>query len=171
MAFRPALYIVKIMQVTIIAVGKIKEKFLQEAIAEYEKRLRPYMKLHILEIPEEKRPVAATASVETRAMEKEGERIVAAIPTGSFVIALDAQGTGRSSEEFATAFRQWELAGKSHICFLVGGDLGFAPAILARSDKQLSLSRMTFTHPIARFLLLEQIYRALRINHGEPYHK
>ena len=104
-------------------------------------------------------------------MEKEAERILAAVPAGSFVVALDPDGTGRSSEEFAGGFRQWELAGKSHICFLIGGDLGFAPAVLTRSDQRLSLSRMTFTHPIARFILLEQVYRAQRINHGEPYHK
>jgi 23S rRNA (pseudouridine1915-N3)-methyltransferase len=159
------------LQVTLIAVGKIKEKFLQEAIAEYEKRLRPYVRLHILEIPEEKRPVSSTESVNAHAMEKEGERILTAIPAGSLVVALDVQGSGGSSEEFAAAFRQWELAGKSHICFLVGGDLGFAPAVLSRSDQQLSLSKMTFTHPIARFLLLEQVYRAQRINRGEPYHK
>jgi len=158
-------------QVTIIAVGKIKEKFLQEAIAEYEKRLRPYVKLHILEIPEEKRLASAMESAEIRAMEKEGERILAAVPDGSFVIALDLKGNVRSSEEFAAAFRQWELAGRSHICFLVGGDLGFAPAVLSRSDQLLSLSRMTFTHPVARFLLLEQVYRVQRINRGEPYHK
>ena len=159
------------MQITIIAVGKIKEKFLQEAIAEYEKRLRPYLKLHVIEIPEEKRPVSATESAGVRAKEKEGERILAAVPAGSVVTALDIQGTLWSSEEFATAFRAWELGGKSHICFLIGGDLGFAPAVISRSDQRLSLSRMTFTHPIARFLLLEQIYRAQRINHGEPYHK
>jgi len=159
------------MQVRIIAVGNIKEKFLQEGIAEYEKRLRPYVKLHILEIPDEKRPISATASVEARAMEKEGERILAALPAGSIVVALDVQGVFSSSEEFAMTFRQWELAGKSQICFLIGGDLGFAPAVLTRSDQHLSLSRMTFTHPIARFLLLEQIYRVQRINHGEPYHK
>jgi 23S rRNA (pseudouridine1915-N3)-methyltransferase len=159
------------MQITIIAVGKIKEKFLQEAIAEYEKRLRPYLKLHVIVIPEEKRPASATKSTGARGMEKEGERILAAIPTGSCIVALDLQGIHRSSEEFATAFREWELAGKSHICFLIGGDLGFDPAVIARSDQRLSLSRMTFTHPIVRFLLLEQIYRAQRINHGEPYHK
>jgi len=159
------------MQITIIAVGKIKEKFLQEAIAEYEKRLRPYLKLHVTEIPEEKRPVSATESAGVRAKEKEGERILAAVPAGSFVVALDTQGTPWSSEEFATAFRAWELGGKSHVCFLIGGDIGFAPAVIARSDQCLSLSRMTFTHPIARFLLLEQVYRAQRINHGEPYHK
>jgi 23S rRNA (pseudouridine1915-N3)-methyltransferase len=159
------------MQITIIAVGKIKEKFLQEAIAEYEKRLRPYLRLHVIEIPEEKRPVSATESTGARAMEKEGERILAAVPPGSCMVALDLQGTHRSSEEFATAFREWELGGKSHICFLIGGDLGFAPGVIARSDQCLSLSRMTFTHPVARFLLLEQVYRAQRINHGEPYHK
>ena len=159
------------MQITIIAVGKIKETFLQEAIAEYEKRLRPYLKLHVIVIPEEKRPASATKSTGARGMEKEGERILAAIPTGSCIVALDLQGIHRSSEEFATAFREWELAGKSHICFLIGGDLGFDPAVIARSDQRLSLSRMTFTHPIVRFLLLEQIYRAQRINHGEPYHK
>jgi 23S rRNA (pseudouridine1915-N3)-methyltransferase len=161
----------KIVQVTIIAVGKIKEKYLQEAIAEYEKRLRPYLKLHIIEIPEEKRPVSATESAGVRAMEKEAERILAAIPPGSWVLSLDVEGPGRSSEEFAAAFREWGLAGKSHICFLVGGDLGLAPSFLSRSDQRLSLSRMTFTHPIARFLLLEQIYRTQRINRGEPYHK
>ena len=159
------------MQLTVIAVGKVKEKFLQEAIAEYEKRLRPYTKLHILEIPEEKRPGSATKSVEVRAMEKEAERILTAVPAGSFVVALDPEGMARSSEEFAAAFRQWELAGKSHICFIIGGDLGIAPSVLACSDQRLSLSRMTFTHPIARVLLLEQAYRAQRINHGEPYHK
>jgi 23S rRNA (pseudouridine1915-N3)-methyltransferase len=158
-------------QLTVIAVGKIKERFIQEAIAEYEKRLRPYVKLQILEIPEEKRPASAMASVEARAIEKEGDRILAAIPVRCFVVALDPDGTSRSSREFAAVFRQWELTGKSHICFLVGGDIGFSPAVLTRSDQRLSLSRMTFTHPIARFLLLEQVYRAQRINHGEPYHK
>jgi 23S rRNA (pseudouridine1915-N3)-methyltransferase len=161
----------KIMQVTIIAVGKIKEKYLQEAIAEYEKRLRPYIKLYIIEIHEEKRPASATESDGVHAREKEGERILAAIPSGSWVISLDVAGIVRSSEEFATAFREWELAGKSYICFLVGGDLGLAPSVLSRSDQRLSLSRMTFTHPIARVLLLEQVYRTQRINHGEPYHK
>ena len=159
------------MPLTVIAVGKIKENFLQDAIAEYEKRLRPYVKLHIHEIPEEKRPGSAPESVEARAMEKEAERILAAIPDGSFVVALDPEGTGRSSEEFAASLRQWELRRKSRICILIGGDLGLAPAVLARSDQRLSLSRMTFTHPILRFLLLEQVYRAQRINHGEPYHK
>jgi 23S rRNA (pseudouridine1915-N3)-methyltransferase len=159
------------MKIRIIAVGKIKEKFLQDGIFEYEKRLRPYANVRVLEVPEEKRPASASSSVERVAVEKEGERILAAIPDGSFVIVLDVQGQGWSSEELAESFRQWELAGQSQMVFVIGGDLGLSPAVLARSDLCLSLSRMTFTHPMARFLLVEQVYRAFRILRGEPYHK
>ena len=159
------------MQIQVIAVGKIKEKFLQEGIAEYEKRLRPYVNLQIRELGEEKRPVSASVSTEKAAMEKEGERILAAIPAGSFIMSLDVTGTSWSSPELAEFMRQRELAGKNQIAFVIGGDLGLSPAVLSRSDMQLSLSNMTFTHPMARLLLLEQIYRACRINSGEPYHK
>jgi 23S rRNA (pseudouridine1915-N3)-methyltransferase len=159
------------MQVQIIAVGKVKEKFLREGIAEYETRLRPYLNLKILELAEQKRHVTASVSAEKAAMEKEGERILAAIPHGSFIIALDVKGTGWSSVELAESFRQRELAGKNQITFVIGGDLGLSPAVLSRNDIRLSLSKMTFTHQMARLLLLEQIYRACRINSGEPYHK
>jgi 23S rRNA (pseudouridine1915-N3)-methyltransferase len=159
------------MQIRIVAVGKIKEKFLQEGIAEYEKRLRPYAKVQIVEVPEEKRPVSASPSVERAAMEKEGERIVAAIPDGSLVIALDIRGEDWSSETLAASFREWELAGQNQVAFVIGGDLGLSPYVLARSTVRLSLSRMTFTHPMARLLLFEQVYRAFRILRGEPYHK
>jgi len=159
------------MQVHIIAVGKIKEKYLQLGILEYEKRLRPYVKLHIVELPEEKRPVSASSSIEAAAIEKEGQRICAAIPNGSFVIALDVRGVSWSSEELADAFREWELAGKNQVAFVIGGDLGLSPVVLSRSDLRLSLSKMTFTHLMARLLLLEQVYRAFRILRGEPYHK
>jgi len=159
------------MQIQIIAVGKIKEKFLQEGIAEYEKRLHPYVKLKIVELAEEKRPISASTSGGKGAMEKEGVRILTAIPSGSFIIALDVKGTGWSSEELAEFFRQKELAGKNKITFVIGGDLGLSSEVLAQSGMRLSLSNMTFTHPMARFLLLEQVYRACRINSGEPYHK
>jgi 23S rRNA (pseudouridine1915-N3)-methyltransferase len=159
------------MQIRIIAVGRIKEKFLQEGIAEYEKRLRPYVKLQMVEIPEEKRPAPASVSVERLAVEKEGERILAAIPDASFVIALDIRGLDWSSEALAAAFRDRELAGQGQIVFVIGGDLGLSPSVLSRSDIRLSLSRMTFTHPMARLLLAEQIYRAFRILRGAPYHK
>ncbi|MEN6395759.1 MAG: 23S rRNA (pseudouridine(1915)-N(3))-methyltransferase RlmH, partial [Methanoregula sp.] len=125
----------------------------------------------IVELPEERRPASASVSVESAAKEKEGERIHAAIPDGSYVVVLDVKGTSWSSEDLADAFRQWELAGKSHVVFVIGGDLGASPTVLARSDLRLSLSKMTFTHPMARLLLLEQVYRACRIKSGEPYHK
>ena len=159
------------MQIRVIAVGKIKEKFLQEGIAEYEKRLRPYVKLQIVEIAEEKRPQRASPAHEVAAMEKEGERILAAIPERTLVIALDIKGQGWSSGDLADGFRVWELAGKSQVAFVIGGDIGLSPAVLARSDLRLSLSKMTFTHPMARLILLEQVYRACRIRSGEPYHK
>jgi len=160
-----------IMHVRIIAVGKVKEKYLQEGILEYAKRLRSYLDLQILEINEEKRPASASASIEKSAMEKEGGRILAAIPRGSFTIALDKKGTDWSSRELAESFRQWELGGKSRITFIIGGDLGLDNEVLSQSDMRLSLSNMTFTHQMARFLLLEQVYRVCRINGGEPYHK
>ena len=159
------------MQVHIIAVGKIKEKYLQLGISEYIKRLRPYVKLQIIEISEEKRPSSPSPAIESGAKEKEGERIIAAIPKGSYVIALDVQGQIWSSEELAESFRQWELSEKNHLVFVIGGDIGLSQEIIARSDLVLSLSRMTFTHPMARLLLVEQVYRVFRILRGEPYHK
>ncbi len=159
------------MQIRVIAVGRIKEKYLQDGIAEYEKRLRPYAKVQIVEISEEKRPASATPSVERIALEKEGDRILAAIPEGSFLIALDVKGLSWSSEELAASFREWELSGQNQLAFVIGGDLGLSPAVIARSDLRLSLSKMTFTHPLVRLLLVEQVYRAFRIMRGEPYHK
>lgn len=159
------------MQIQIIAIGKIKEEFLRKGVAEYEKRLRPYLNLKIVELTEEKRSSSASLSAEKTAIVKEGERILAAVPSGSFVIALDPGGTSLSSLELAGFLRQRELAGKNQITFVIGGDLGLSRVILSRSDIRLSLSKMTFTHQIARLLLIEQIYRACRINSGEPYHK
>ena len=159
------------MQVHIIAVGKIKEKYLQLGILEYEKRLRPYVKLNIVEIAEEKRVGQISPSDQKRIKEAEGLRILGSIPEGSFVIVLDVGGIHWSSEALADAFRKWEITSKNQIAFVIGGDLGLSPVVLSRSDLRLSLSTMTFTHPMARLLLLEQVYRAFRILRGEPYHK
>lgn len=159
------------MQIRIIAVGKIKERYLQEGIAEYEKRLRSYAKVHIVELSDERRSLSASTAIESMAKEKEGERILAAIPEGSVVIALDVKGQNWSSEELAALFRERELSGENQLTFIIGGDLGLSPAVIARSDLRLSLSKMTFTHPMARLLLVEQVYRAFRIIRGEPYHK
>jgi 23S rRNA (pseudouridine1915-N3)-methyltransferase len=159
------------MQVRVVAIGKIKENFLREGIAEYEKRLRPYLKLQIVELAEEKRPQPASPAHELSAMEKEGERILAAVPDGMHIVALDRNGKAPSSRELAALFREWELSGRNQITFIIGGDLGLSSGVLAKSTFSLSLSKMTFTHPMARLLLLEQVYRACRINSGEPYHR
>ena len=159
------------MQIRVVAVGKIKEKFLQEGIAEYEKRLRPYVKLQVVELQEEKRPQPASRANEALAIDKEGERILASLPEGSFVIALDVKGEPWSSEELSEWIGERELSGQNLLAVVIGGDIGLSPAVLARSNLRLSLSRMTFTHPMARFILLEQVYRAFRILRGEPYHK
>jgi 23S rRNA (pseudouridine1915-N3)-methyltransferase len=159
------------MQLRIIAVGKIKERFLSDGIAEYEKRLVPYLKFSIAEIPEEHRGAHASASQEQLAKEKEGERILAAIPEHAYVVALDLRGKELSSEALAARVHDWQLAGTNMIVFVIGGDLGLSDAVLAKATLRLSLSPLTFTHPMARLILVEQLYRACRINSGEPYHK
>jgi 23S rRNA (pseudouridine1915-N3)-methyltransferase len=159
------------MQILIIAVGKIKEKYLQEGIAEYQKRLRPYVKMKIIEIAEEKRIGHLTPSDKKKIKVAEGTRILEAIPQGSFVIVLDVKGVHWSSEILAENFQRYEIAGKNSLSIIVGGDLGLSDAVIARSNLRLSLSLMTFTHQMVRLILLEQIYRVCKINHGEPYHK
>ena len=159
------------MQVRIIAVGKIKERFLSEGIAEYTRRLGPYLKLAIVEIPEENRGTRAPAGQEALAKEKEGGRILAAIPEHAHVVALDLRGTQVSSVALASRLHDWQLAGTNMIAFVIGGDLGLSDAVLQRAAFRLSLSPLTFTHPMARLILVEQLYRACRINSGEPYHK
>ena len=159
------------MQVHVIAVGKIKEKYLQEGIAEYQKRLRPYIKLTILEIAEEKRIGHLTPSDQKRIKEAEGMRIMGAIPQDSFVIVLDVNGVHWSSETLAENLHRYEIAGRNSLSIIIGGDLGLSDAVIARSTVRLSLSPMTFTHQMIRLIILEQIYRACKINHGEPYHK
>ncbi len=159
------------MQILIIAVGKIKEKYLQEGIAEYAKRLRPYVKLNILEIAEEKRIGHLTPSDQKRIKEAEGMRILGAIPQDTLSLSLMSMGfTGqvRLWQKISTGMR---LPGRNSLSIIIGGDLGLSDAVIARSTLRLSLSLMTFTHQMIRLILLEQIYRACKINHGEPYHK
>jgi len=159
------------MQILIIAVGKIKEKYLQDGIAEYTKRLRPYLKLNILEIAEEKRAGHLTPADQKRIMDAEGTRILGSIPQDCFVIVLDVDGVHWSSETFAENLQRYEIAGRNSLSIIIGGDLGLSEAVMARSNLRLSLSLMTFTHQMIRLVLLEQIYRACKINHNEPYHK
>ena len=159
------------MQIRILAVGKIKEPYLREGILEYEKRLRPYAKVQVIEFPEEKRAIHPSAAQELLAKEEEGERLISGIPPNAFVVVLDVHGTPQSSEEFAAHIKNQEIAGKNSIVMIIGGDLGLSPAVISTAHLRLSLSHMTFTHLMVRLILLEQIYRAFRIIRGEPYHK
>ena len=158
------------MQVQILCVGKIKDAYISAGIAEFEKRLRPYVKIIVTELAEIKIPDNASASEEIRVKEKEGELIFAHVKEGFFTIALDPLGVSLSSEGFSDIFADAKFSGRN-ICFIIGGPLGLSPGVLASVGKKLSLSHMTFTHTMCRLILFEQVYRAFRIVHGEPYHK
>lgn len=159
------------MRITLITVGKIKEKFYVQAIQEYAKRLSRYCKLEIVEVADEKTPDNASETVETQIKNKEGERILKAIKDDSYVIALAIEGKMRTSEELAARIENLGISGQSHLTFIIGGSLGLAKEVLNRADEKLSFSAMTFPHQLMRVILLEQIYRSYRIIHNEPYHK
>ena len=159
------------MKITVITVGKIKEKYLRDAIAEYSKRLGKYCKLEIIEVADEKTIEQASENVENQIRTREGERILKYIREDSYVITLEIQGKLLTSEELAGKIEHTGLQGVSHITFIIGGSIGLGENVLARSDFALSFSRMTFPHQLMRVILLEQIYRSYRIIAGEPYHK
>lgn len=159
------------MNVTIICVGKLKERFYREAAAEYAKRLGRYCKLTILEVPDEKTPDQASAHEEDLIRLKEGERILKLIKEDAYVIALAILGNRLDSEAFANYVEKLSIQGKSHLVFVIGGSLGLHESVISRSDYQLSFSDMTFPHQLMRVILCEQIYRAYRIINREPYHK
>lgn len=159
------------MKITLVTVGKIKEKFFADAIAEYSKRLSRYCRLEIIQVADEKTPDGAGEALERAIKEREGERILAQIRDGSYVIALAIQGKMMDSEELAEKIDRLGISGRSQIVFIIGGSLGLSEAVLKRADEQLSFSRMTFPHQLMRVILLEQIYRSYRIITGEPYHK
>ncbi len=161
----------KLVKITLITVGKVKEKYLRDAIAEYSKRLGRYCKLDIVEVADEKTPEHASDGLERQIKAKEGERIAKHIRDDAFVIALAIEGKQLTSEQLAAKINDLGLHGTSHIQLIIGGSLGLDPAILKRADYLLSFSKMTFPHQLMRVILLEQIYRAYKINAGEPYHK
>ena len=161
----------KLVKITLITVGKVKEKYLRDAIAEYSKRLGRYCKLGIVEVADEKTPEHASDGLERQIKAKEGERIAKHIRDDAFVIALAIEGKQLTSEQLAAKINDLGLHGTSHIQLIIGGSLGLDPAILKRADYLLSFSKMTFPHQLMRVILLEQIYRAYKINAGEPYHK
>lgn len=159
------------MKVTVITVGKIKEKYLKDAIAEYSKRLSKYCKLEIIEVADEKTPEQASQAVGDAIRGKEAERILKYVKEDAYVITLEIQGQMLTSEELADKINHLGIQGKSHITFIIGGSIGLGQAVLRRSDYALSFSKMTFPHQLMRVILLEQVYRSYRIISGEPYHK
>jgi len=159
------------MKITCIAVGKIKEKYFVDAIAEYTKRLSRYCKVEIIELPDEKTPDNASETEEEQIRKKEGERILSKISEGAYVISLAIEGTMLDSVEFSKKINELAVRGISHIVLIIGGSLGLSKAVKKRSDYLLSFSKMTFPHQLMRVVLLEQVYRAFRIIKKEPYHK
>lgn len=159
------------MKITVITVGKIKEKYLKDAILEYSKRLSKYCKLEIVEVADEKTPDHASEIVEEAIREKEAERILKYIKEDAYVITLEIQGKQLTSEELADKIEKLGVTGTSHIIFIIGGSIGLGRSVLEKSNYALSFSKMTFPHQLMRVILLEQIYRSYRIINGEPYHK
>jgi len=159
------------MRITIICVGKIKEKFYRDAIDEYAKRLSKYCKFEIIEVADEKTPDKASAVEEEQIKEKEAGRILAKIKPDSYVCTLEIAGKQLSSVELADWMEKSAVGGRSQITFIIGGSLGLHSTVLNRSDFALSFSKMTFPHQLMRVILSEQIYRAFRIISNEPYHK
>lgn len=159
------------MKITVITVGKIKEKYLKDAIAEYSKRLSKYCKLEIVEVADEKTPDNASEIVEDSIRSKEAERILKYVKDDAYVVTLEIGGKQLSSEELADKIDKLGIQGTSHIIFIIGGSIGLGKEVLQKSNYALSFSKMTFPHQLMRVILLEQVYRSYRIINGEPYHK
>ena len=159
------------MRTNIVCVGKIKEKYLKLGIDEFKKRLSKYCKLEIIELEDEKAPENLSDKEMLIIKEKEGKKILSKIKDNSYVIALAIDGKNLSSEELAETINKLGVRGISNITFVIGGSLGLSDEVLSRADYKLSFSKMTFPHQLMRLILLEQVYRAYRINNGEPYHK
>lgn len=157
--------------VTVIAVGKIKEKYFTDAVGEYSKRLGRYCKLNIVELKDEPTPDNPSDKERESVLKKEGERIADKIPKGAYVIALCIEGKQKTSVEFSKLIEQIATDGNSDIVFIIGGSLGIYDEIKKRSDYKLSFSEMTFPHQLMRVVLLEQIYRGFNISNGGKYHK
>ena len=159
------------MKITVITVGKIKEKYLKDAIAEYSKRLSKYCKLEIIEVADEKTPDNASEVVEDSIRSKEAERILKYVKDDAYIITLEIGGKQLSSEELADKIDKIGVQGTSHIIFIIGGSIGLGKEVLNKSNYALSFSKMTFPHQLMRVILLEQVYRSYRIISNEPYHK
>ena len=158
------------MKIRIVAVGKLKEKYLREGVAEYEKRLAPFASVELLETREEYMAENPSEAQRQQTLAKESERLLRLVPERSFLIVLDVKGKLLSSEALAKELASLALQGQSDLTFLIGGAFGLSPAVRECADLRISFSPMTFTHQMVRLLLYEQIYRAFKINRGEKYH-
>ena len=158
-------------EITLIAMGKLKEKFYLSAAAEYEKRMKGYCQFRILELPEVRLPEDPSAAEIAAGLEKEAELILSKIPKGAWFCALTPEGKLHSSEALAEKLKEVKLSGKSSACFLIGSSFGMAERVKAKADLKLSMSPMTFPHHLARVMVLEQLYRAEAIQAGSKYHK
>ena len=159
------------MKLSIVAVGKLKEKYLKEGINEYSKRLSRFCELQIIEVDDEQAPENLSASQEKQVKKREAERIVKKVKEDSALIVLDLKGKKLDSEEFAHKLNSFFISGKSHITFVIGGSLGLDEELTQKADFRLCLSDMTFPHQLARLILLEQVFRAFKILNNEPYHR
>lgn len=159
------------MNIKIITVGKLKEKYLKQGIAEYIKRLGSYCKLEIIEVNDEKAPENLSEKEMEQVKDKEGERILAKISENSYVFALAINGKQYDSVEFSKTIEQLGIRGKSDLVFVIGGSIGLSDAVLKRANEQISFGKLTFPHQLMRLVLVEQVYRAFRIMKGHAYHK
>ncbi|MGO3732476.1 MAG: 23S rRNA (pseudouridine(1915)-N(3))-methyltransferase RlmH [Vagococcus sp.] len=159
------------MKIKIIAVGKLKEKYLKQGIAEYQKRLGSYCKFEIIEVADEKAPETLSETEMRQVKEKEGDKILSKISDSDYVFALAIQGKEITSEGFANQIDQLSIRGTSSFTFVIGGSLGLSEEVIKRSNTQISFGRLTYPHQLMRLILTEQIYRCFRIMNGEPYHK
>ena len=158
------------MKITIICAGKLKERYLRDGIAEYEKRLRPYADVRTIEISEERMKDKPSAAEKAETIRREGERLAAQVPQDAYLIVLDVGGAEMSSEALAEKIDFLALEGRSHIAFLIGGPFGLSDEVRQCADLRLSFSHFTFPHQLIRLFLMEQIYRAFKISRREPYH-
>ncbi|MDF7637942.1 23S rRNA (pseudouridine(1915)-N(3))-methyltransferase RlmH [Lactobacillus sp. ESL0791] len=159
------------MKIKIVCVGKLKEKYFRDAIAEYEKRLGRFAKVQIIQVPDEKAPEKFSRAQQEQVKEIEGQRILSKIKEKEYVYVTAILGKERSSEEFAQEIKELTTYGHSDITFVIGGSLGTSPAVNKRADDLISFGKLTMPHQLMRVVLLEQIYRAFMINSGSPYHK
>ena len=159
------------MKYRIISVGKIREKFYDQGISEYLKRLGPYTSIELLDGLEEKVPPRAGEKDIEKILRREGERILALVGDNEILVVLDVQGLLLSSEDLAGCLEEWNMSGLSRVNLVIGGSHGLADIVKKRANHSISFSKMTFPHQMAVLLLSEQIYRAFKIMKGEPYHK